>query len=118
MEGGVVTKNTQFNWLKNMLEKINWFSEVGSFVQIFSLNQKQYNQNHNVPENHPFSTFSEKWAAISTKHRWTEEGYDNIFCLCVALTNFHVSYNLYNDCNYVIGNKIAQKCKASLKNFE
>ncbi len=46
----------------------------------------------------------------------------------VAMTNFNIShhllcdkdgnqYNLYKNHNFFIGEKIAQKCKASLKNF-
>ncbi len=30
---------------------------------------------------------------FSTKYRWIKEGYNNIFCLCVTLTNFHVSFH-------------------------
>ncbi len=36
-------------------------------------------------------------AVNSTKYRWTEEGYDDIFCICVVLTNFNISNHLLCD---------------------
>ncbi len=50
---------------------------------------------------------------ISTKCRWAEEEYNDNFRLCVGLTNFHIDYhpfcdkhyNLYKNCNYIIGDK-------------
>ncbi len=56
------------------------------------------------------------------------EGYDDIFWLCVALTNFHVSFHLpcddkdvnhytqYKKHNYIIGERINNKHKA-IQNF-
>jgi len=76
-----------------------------------------------------FGRLTKLWAVISTKFRWTEEGYDDIFRLCVALTNFHVSfhplcddedaahYNLYKNRNYIIGERIVNKRKATQKNY-
>ncbi len=67
------------------------------------------------------------WVAISTKYRWTEEGYNDVFHLWVGLTNLHASYHLlcneedenhynhYKNCYYFIVEKIAQKRKAGLK---
>mmetsp|Transcript_14174 Transcript_14174/g.30259 ORF Transcript_14174/g.30259 Transcript_14174/m.30259 type:complete len:85 (+) Transcript_14174:552-806(+) len=58
-----------------------------------------------------------------------EEGYDEIFRLRVALTNFHVSFhplrddegaNHYTRCknrNYIIGERIANKRKAIQKKY-
>lgn len=76
-----------------------------------------------------FSHLTKRWGVVFTKYKLTEEGYDEIFCLCVGITNFHVSYhplcdksdaNHYNqckNCNYFIGEKIARNCKASQKKY-
>ncbi len=76
-----------------------------------------------------FGRLTKLWAVISTKYRWMEERYDDIFRLCVALTNFHVGfhplrddedaahYNLYKNRNYIIGERIANKRKATQKKY-
>ncbi len=40
-----------------------------------------------IVENY-FSHLTKLWSVILSKYRWAEEGYDDIFCLCVALTNY------------------------------
>ncbi len=76
-----------------------------------------------------FGRLTKLWGIISTKYRWMEEGYDDIFRLCVALTNFHVSfhplrddedaghYTRYKNRNYIIGERIANKRKAIQKKY-
>ncbi len=45
-----------------------------------------------------FGHLTKLCCVLSFIYRWTEEGYDDIFCLCVALTNFHISFHLlWND---------------------
>ena len=67
-----------------------------------------------------FGRLTKLWGVISSKYRWSEEGYDDIFRLCVALTNYHISfhplrdeedatnYKQYKNRNYVIGENIAK----------
>lgn len=66
---------------------------------------------------------------ISTKYRWAKEDYDDISCICAALTNFCISfhhlgndvdaayYNLDKSSYCVFGIKNAKKCNASQKNI-
>ncbi len=44
-----------------------------------------------------FGCLTKLWCVISSKYRWAEEGYDDIFLLCVALTNCHISFHLLHD---------------------
>ena len=67
-----------------------------------------------------FGRLTKLWGVISSKYRWSEEGYDDIFRLCVALTNYHISfhplrdeedatnYKQYKNRNYLIGENIAK----------
>ncbi len=70
-----------------------------------------------IAENY-FGHLTKLWGVILSKYRWAEEGYDDIFCLCVTLTNYHISfyllrnnedanhYQCYKNWNYIIGDKI------------
>ncbi len=89
--------------------------------------------NASVANNHIiveiFCCLTKLWGVISTRYWWMEEGYNDIFWLCIALTNFHVSfhplgdnedanhYTQYKNCNYKIGERIANKHKAIQKNI-
>ncbi len=76
-----------------------------------------------------FGCPTKMWGAIYTNYRSMEEGYDDIFWLCIALANFHVSFHplcdnkdanhctWYKSCNYIIGKRIATKCKVTQKNI-
>ena len=76
-----------------------------------------------------FGRLRKLWGVISSKYRWSEDGYDDIFCLCVVLTNFHISFDLlcdeedathykqYKNRNYVIGENIAKKRKLAQKKY-
>ncbi len=58
---------------------------------------------------------------ICSKYRCDEEAYDDILCLCVALTNCHISfhpfcydqdasyYQCYKTFNYKLGDKITRQ---------
>ena len=84
--------------------------------------------NRIIVENY-FGQLTKLWGVISSKYRWSEEGYDDIFSLFVVLTNFHISfhplcdednathYNLYKNWNYLIGENIAKKHKLSWKKY-
>ena len=40
-----------------------------------------------------FGRLTKLWGVILSKYRWSKDGYDDIFHLCVALTNFHISFH-------------------------
>ncbi len=66
-----------------LLEDISWNATVASnciIVEIF------------------FGRLTKIWAIISSKFRWGEEMYDVLFHLCMALTNYHISFQpLHNE---------------------
>ncbi len=39
-----------------------------------------------------FGRLTKLWGIIASKFKWGEESYNALFCLCVALTNYHISF--------------------------
>ena len=82
-----------------------------------------------IIEENFFGRLTKLWGVILSKYRWSEEGYDDIFRLCVALTNFHISfhplrdeedatnYKQYKNRNYLIGENIAKNRKLAQKKY-
>lgn len=76
-----------------------------------------------------FGRLTKLWYVIASKYRWSEESYDTIFCICVALTNFHIQlhplrddvnaahYRIYKNRNYRIGESIVKKRKLAQKRY-
>lgn len=100
-----------------------------------SLDNKIWNAidaNDHVIAGNYFGHLTKLWAIISSKFKWGLEMYDVLFCLCVALTVYHISFHPlrddedtahnthYKNCNYMIGKKLKQnktKQKMSQKQY-
>ncbi len=119
-------------WLKPLVKSclMSWYKmSTSSWAwQALSIRGHSANWNETVASNciiveNYFGCLTKLWGVISSKYRWSGENYDSIFCVCMALTNFHNSfhplceeenathYHRYKNHSYMIGDKIAKNCK-------